>query len=274
MVASNKKARPAWESYNDSADAYDKYAAPGCFTDVARDLVAALGLTRGEHVLDVGSGTGVVAAAACEAVLPGGRVTALDMSAEMLTHAPPETQRVTGEVPGLPYPEGSFDAVCASFVLSHCDDHKAALRDMVRVARAGGKVGVTAWGEADNEFDALWGEVAARFVDPDAMKAAQQSGRPWTDWLRDENNLRSTLEEAGLESVSIMTSQYVTDATMKDFFEHKALFLTGRFIRLQLADDAWARFNAELVSAFRRNYEDGRVRFATPAHVAVGRKPA
>lgn len=272
MTSSQRKRdAAAWELYDASAAAYHRYAAPGSFTDAARDLVRALGLSRGDRVLDVGSGTGVVAARACESVLPEGCVVVVDLSAAMLAFGPSEARPVVGEVPGLPVKSDVFNAACASFVLSHVEDYVGALRDMRRVVRAGGRVGVTAWANATNKYETLWGEVAARFVDIEAMTRAADQSRRCQEWLGHATNLHTALVEAGLENVTVETHDYETDETLSSYLELKALLLSGRYIRHHTSEHEWRRFRAELESEFGARYGN-RVRFNRPAHVAVGRR--
>ena len=49
-------------------------------------------------------------------------------------------------MPGLPFPDVSFDGVAAGFVISHLASQVDGLREMVRICKSGGRVGVTTWG--------------------------------------------------------------------------------------------------------------------------------
>ena len=76
-----------------------------------------LDLSIDATVLDVGSGTGVVAEAPADAVGANGRVVAVDPSAAMLSASrlQPSYHRVGARMPGLPFPDVSFDGVAAGF---------------------------------------------------------------------------------------------------------------------------------------------------------------
>src|SRR5262245_53908204 len=147
----------------------DRLTVPIHFAAPARDLVRVLDIAPGAAVLDVGSGTGPVAAAAREAVGSVGRVVGLEPSPALLGIL--KTKRacdvVAGCVPGLPFRAACFDRVLASFVLSHVPDYAVGLADMVRVLRPAGRLGVSAWAPAQTEVMQLWRDVVGTFVNLD-----------------------------------------------------------------------------------------------------------
>jgi len=103
-----------------------------------RFLVARLPTDRG-HVLDVATGTGLVA----EALLARGfRVTGLDQSAEMLAVASKRfgdrVELVEAPADALPFPDASFDTVVCTFALCAIPDERRAVGEMIRVLRPGG----------------------------------------------------------------------------------------------------------------------------------------
>src|SRR5262245_33197737 len=107
-----------------TASVYARIAAPLQFTPQANDLVSMVGLRQGAVVLDVGTGTGVVAAAANALVGRAGTVVGMDAASEMIRFANKErASLVIGQVPGLPFSDESFDAVIAGFVVSHFESH-------------------------------------------------------------------------------------------------------------------------------------------------------
>ena len=101
-------------------------------------------LTPASHVLDVGSGPGVIAAAVALGC-PRGRVVALDQSAARVRQAharlaPSGGSAVRGDAAELPFESGSFDLVYCRFLLEYLRDPARAIREMVRVCRPGGRV--------------------------------------------------------------------------------------------------------------------------------------
>jgi demethylmenaquinone methyltransferase/2-methoxy-6-polyprenyl-1,4-benzoquinol methylase len=95
----------------------------------------------GGHVLDVATGTGLVA----EALLARGfRVTGLDQSAEMLAQArtrfDDRIELVEASAEALPFADASFDHLTFTYLLRYVDDPAATLRELARVVRPGGTV--------------------------------------------------------------------------------------------------------------------------------------
>jgi demethylmenaquinone methyltransferase/2-methoxy-6-polyprenyl-1,4-benzoquinol methylase len=95
----------------------------------------------GGHVLDVATGTGLVAA---ELLRRGFEVTGVDQSAEMLARARerfgPRIELVEASAENLPFPDGSFDHLTVTYLLRYVDDPGATLRELARVVRPGGIV--------------------------------------------------------------------------------------------------------------------------------------
>ncbi|MEV5610996.1 class I SAM-dependent methyltransferase [Streptomyces sp. NPDC052225] len=161
------------------------------------DLLDAAGVEAGVAHLDVGSGTGSVVEAAA---LRGAHVTAVDAEPDMVaaTRARvPEARTEPAVLPQLPFGDGVFDAVTANFVLNHVGDPVAALTEMRRVLRPGGRLAVTLWRNPNAAGQTLLGRAmgAAGAVRPDGMP------RPGVDFERTGDGVAGLLREAGLAGV-------------------------------------------------------------------------
>ena len=122
---------------------------------VQAELQALAAPQPGEQVLDVACGTGVVSLAMAAAVGPGGSVLGVDLSDGMVASAAARAQaagisqarfaRMDAEA--LTLPAASFDLVVCALGLMYMPDADAALREVQRVLRPGGRAVFAVWGE-------------------------------------------------------------------------------------------------------------------------------
>lgn len=146
-------AREAWAA---RVEGFARDAAPKS-QRFAEALVALVAPAEGDHVLDVATGSGVVAVAAARRVGPGGRVDATDFVAEWAPYVAASADaagvgNVTFEVmsaEALAFPDASFDAVLCQFGLMFVPDQLLALREMRRVLKPGGTLGLAVWSVAE-----------------------------------------------------------------------------------------------------------------------------
>ena len=120
-------------------------------------LVEALGPRAGEEWLDAATGTGAIARRAAAA---GATVTAFDFAPAMLEKARAEldgldVQLDLADAQNLPYADAEFDVVASCFGVIFAPDRVRVARELARVCRPGGRLGLTAW-LPDAELDAAW----------------------------------------------------------------------------------------------------------------------
>jgi SAM-dependent methyltransferase len=126
------------------------YAVIGATLQIVGELLAeAVDLRAGERVLDVAAGNGNATLAAARRF---GRVTSTDYVPSLLERgrrrAEAEGFDVTFEpadVEALPYADANFDVVLSTFGVMFAPDHEQSAREMLRVCRPGGRIGLACW---------------------------------------------------------------------------------------------------------------------------------
>lgn len=114
-------------------------------------------LPPGGHVLDVATGTGLVAA---QLLKRGFRVVGLDQSPSMLAIARrrfgDRVELIEGSAETLPFPDESFDHLTFTYLLRYVDDPGATLAELARVVRRGGVVASLEFGVPSGPTRPLW----------------------------------------------------------------------------------------------------------------------
>jgi ubiquinone/menaquinone biosynthesis C-methylase UbiE len=221
-------------------------------------MLALASLARGERVLDVACGTGLVTLAAAASVGPGGSVLGTDLSGQMVEVARQRAvaqqvsnvtfQRMDAET--LDLPDASFDVVLCSLGLMYVPDAQRAVREWRRVLKPGGRVAIAVWGKRANcgwspVFSIVESEVAS-----DVCPLFFSSGEP--------DALARLCEDAGFDAIRqrrIPTILCYDDAVAAS----DAAFVGGPVAL------AWSRFDAtvrerartryrEAIEPFRRNH--------------------
>ncbi|MCF2530496.1 class I SAM-dependent methyltransferase [Yinghuangia soli] len=184
-------AEPGFQVGADAPRRYEEHVAAIMAPFVAAAVEAA-GLARGSAVLDLACGTGFVARAAAAAVGPDGHVAGVDVNPGMLAVAAgfagagPDAAEVRWQQAAaekLPYEDDEFDAVVAQQGAQFFADLEAALGEVKRVLRPGGRVVLTVWATLDRSpfflaqrlaIEAVAGSVVAESFDAAFACSARQ----------------------------------------------------------------------------------------------------
>lgn len=139
-----------WWRRNPSACPYSQrfwVEAPHPFITRTR-LREVLAPSTGERVLEVGPGTGYYSLDVAERLAPGGTLAILDLQQEMLDHTMGRARErgvdniepTRADARSMPYGDGAFDAAYLVTVLGEVPDQDAALRELARVVKPGGRL--------------------------------------------------------------------------------------------------------------------------------------
>ncbi|MBL7260918.1 class I SAM-dependent methyltransferase [Paractinoplanes lichenicola] len=251
------------------ARAYDRSFARLC-AHPAEALLDAAGVDKGHHLLDVGTGTGTVAALAAAR---GASVVAVDAEPSMLEVAAtrlPARATVLATLPVLPFPARSFDASVGNFVINHVGNPAAAVAELARVTRPGGRIAVTLWPAPAPTAQRLWGEAF------DAAGAERPASLPRLeaakDFPRTESGLSALLEGAGLAGVRCETVSWTLHIDPDDWWAGPAAGLgTAGLILDHQPPSVVAEVRAaydEVTAPYRT--DDGMLALPTSALLASG----
>ena len=180
------------EFFNTAAVTWDERYQNQELTDFLSKLVPTFPLKRGQRVLDVGTGTGILIPFLLEAVGSTGHVTAIDFAEKMVEACKakyanlPNVNIAVQQVENLDFPPETFDAVTCFGLFPHLENKQKALSQMNRVLKPGGKL-IIAHALSSNELRAHHRNAAV--VAHDA--------------LPDEAEMKQLLEQTGFTEVQI-----------------------------------------------------------------------
>lgn len=242
----------------------DSYAALCAGTTTA--IATALGEPAGRTLLDVGSGTGDLAAAL---EMRGWKVRGCEPEATMRdvsARLHPTLAVVDGQLPALPCADAAFDAVTANFVLNHVQDPRAAARELMRVAVPGATLVATIWLVSPSWF---WTTVCGRAGLTPAAGGRLASDK---DFERTTAGFGGMLSDAGWASteVSELTwSWHATPATLWASAEG-GVAAAGAYYR-SLSESGRALFRNAFEQVCAEHESGGAIALEHTAAVAVGR---
>jgi len=208
---------PFWEKYRGTIR--------HMFAPVTQALVEDALIAPGQAVLDVATGPGEPALSIAALVGPVGKVIGIDPVPEMVAAARratdysgvTNTQFEVAFPDDLPFPSDTFDAVVCRFGAMFFPSPVAAVRELLRVLKPGGKLALAVWYLAEtNPFFYILSRVIERYTDsppplPDALDAFR---------FATPGKLREILVEAGAMAPSERLLQFDIEApvTVEDFW--------------------------------------------------------
>jgi SAM-dependent methyltransferase len=253
-----------------AAEVYEEFFVPALFLEWSGRVAEAARLERGQKVLDVACGTGVLARRAIECVQPGGAVTGLDRNDGMLSIArrkAPGIDWQLGRAESLPFEDAAFDRVVSQFGLMFFEDQVKALREMWRVLRPDGRLTVAVWASLEHfpgyaALTALLERLFGRQI-AEALKA------PFI--LGDPSSLSGLFANADIPDVKIATPEgKVRFPSLASWIRTE---IKGWTLSDVLDDAQYETLQSESQKALAAYVRpDGSVEFAARAHIATAAK--
>jgi ubiquinone/menaquinone biosynthesis C-methylase UbiE len=197
------------EGWEIRADSYDYYSSP--VTSQAVDaLLEAVDARRGLQLLDVATGTGLVAG---KAASRGIVATGIDFASSMISVAKrnyPQAQFDIDDAETLSFEDASFDVVVCQFGLNHMADPDAAIAESYRVLKSGGKFGFTVWNTPDKSkfFEIILGAVQTHGILEIPLPPA-----PPISKFSDHGECQRALEVCGFMNVRVIDVPIVVEIT-------------------------------------------------------------
>jgi len=254
-----------------TAQLYRDVQLPHIFDPWARVLLELQPPRPGDRVLDVATGPGTVARQAAVLAGPEGHVTGVDVSPAMLGVArawrPQDgaapIEYIESSAAEVPLPDSSFDVAYCQQGLQHMTEPEAALREMWRLLKPGGRMAIAAWTSSPfQRFRQIVGQLV-----PNA------GGHRPSDFGRDAAALKGLLAQLGFGDVQVQTRQLVS--TFEGGVSQALRLAEGTSVGPVLAtlsEAQRAEVRAALTAALEQLASDGVVRLPSEANIATARR--
>ena len=272
MAESSAQTRSPHFGQDATVATYARIHLPRIFAPWAAILLEVVPPPAGAAVLDVATGPGTVARAAARLVGPSGRVTGADISAAMLSVGRTWPAEPGGapldyvEAPGasLPLPDRTFDVVYCQQGLQHMADPFAALREMRRVLKPDGVLGIALW--TLSPF-ALFRQIVAE------MGLAAEGQQPST-FGRDAAELAAALRAVGFVDVQVHLREFVAvlEGGIPQALELAEATSAGCALA-GISDTQRQAWRDAMSAALAPHVDAGAVHLASAANIASARSP-
>lgn len=228
----NKKS--GWQLCGDGPEAYERYIVPAFSGAWANDIVERAALRKGEKILDLGCGTGIVSRHAFKALGGSGHITGLDVNATVLAKAceiclptAPSIKWQQGDVLALPFSDATFNVVLCQQGLQYFSDRPRALKEIYRVLTNSGRIVFSVWRAIKYfPFYSALHRALRKYV---GVEAASILASAFT--LDDPKQLRDLFEKAGFKKIDIcLTIKQMRYSSLEKF-------LVGGFAASPFAND-------------------------------------
>jgi ubiquinone/menaquinone biosynthesis C-methylase UbiE len=252
------------------------------FLPLTRALIEQARIAPGQSVLDVAGGSGEPSLTIAQAVGPTGFVMCTDAIAEMVAVAEREAlarglknmqfRQCTAD--SLPFADESFDVAVSRLGVMFFPDPVAAVREMLRVIKPGGRVALAVWGKSElNPYSYVVTGVVSRYVPaapvaPDAPDAFR---------FAEPGKLAGVLKDAGGIDVTqrVLKFDMAAPLSPEEFWDMRSEISESLREKLKtLSSEDRGRLADEVQEAVREFFPDGQMRFPAQMLIVSGAKPS
>ena len=188
------------QAFDTVAEGYD-HPSLAFFPETSERMLAHLNMSDDLHLLDVCTGTGMMALKAAEKLCKG-KVTGIDLSSGMLNQAINKaaqlglnnTQFIQMDLDHLDFPKQSFDVATSSFGLFFIEDMQAALSNVATTVKSGGQIAISSFtGNAFQPFSDM-------FIERYTSFGMEVPGLSWKR-LETEDAITEVFKAAGIDNI-------------------------------------------------------------------------
>jgi ubiquinone/menaquinone biosynthesis C-methylase UbiE len=232
----------------------------------------------GMQVLDLASGTGEPGISVAQRILPGGSVTAVDLSADSLEVAAQRARNKNlanfsihqADAQKLPFPDRRFDLATCRFGVMYFGDVNRALEELRRVLKPGARACFAAWGPFDQPYWETTMKIVHQHVGGELLDP--RAGDPFRFAAR--GSLSQALDAAGFREVeeSERNVPWTWRGTAEEVFEYAAAAsIPFRAMVDRVPAESWPALRAKIYSAINQYRVGDEIRFGAVVVLAAGR---
>ena len=254
------------------SEIYEQYMVPGIFSRWSATLLELVAPQPGERVLDLACGTGVVARMAAPMVQPGGEVFGVDFNPAQIATARSIDSSIEwreGDAGSLSLADQEFDLVVCQQGFQFFPDRVRAVREIHRVLKPGGRVGIAVWSTFDNApgYLALVHALERR-VDSSAVHLMDDLTA-----LSDPNEVSGFFADGGFPNADMVTlSNDVVFASAGEFTRAIAVGSIMRRTETQFSEETLDLLTADVAAEMESYIGENGLIFPMEAHLLTATK--
>lgn len=259
--------------FDDAATSYNR-TGPSFFTQFGARLVEQIPVISGASVLDIATGTGAVALPAARRIGPEGHVVGIDLSGAILQEAKRavhaegllnvELRKMDAE--HLEFPDHTFDFVTCAFSLFFVPEMEVALREMYRVTKPGGYIGISMFGKTPPPFNPGWPILIQQFEE---YQGWTRMPHPFAYTSEEMENL---LRRAGFHSIEICSeTNDIIYTNLEDWWSFQ-LTIGARLTILAMDEKTRARFKDEYFTKLNPLVRQDGLHLSVTVHYTIAQR--